>query len=560
MKVVIVGGVAAGPKTASRINRLQPDAEVTLLDKGKFLSYAGCGLPYYISGVVKEQKELMCTPAGVIRDPVFFQNVKNVKAECGVEVTQIDRDSKRVQVRDVSGGNERWLPYDKLVLATGASPVVPPIPGIDKKNIFTLHSIQDADAIKGLLADGRALDVVIVGGGLIGVEMTEALVERGCNVTLVEMLPQVLSMVDWEMARLVEKHMQSKGVRILTNTRALSFEGAPNAPEVVSKVCTTQGTLPADLVILAIGVRPNVKLARDAGLAIGETTGGICVDDHLRTSDPNIYAAGDCVENIDRQTGRPCYVPLGSTANKHGRIVADNICGGDEVFPGVLASSVCKVFDYAVGRTGLSENAARALGFDVIVTLTPGPDQAHFMPTAKTVFMKLVADRITGRLLGVQAVGPGEGAKRVDIAATAISGGMTIDDVANLDLCYAPPISPAMDNLITAANVARNKRDGHMVGISPLEVHCKMERGDDFLFLDVRSPAEYADLHLPNSELIPLGGLRKRLAEVPKDKEIVTFCKVSLRGYEAARILTAAGYENVKVMDGGIAMWPYETA
>jgi len=312
------------------------------------------------------------------------------------------------------------------------------------------------------------------------------------------------------------------------------------------------------MVILSIGIRPNVALAKQAGLAIGEKTGAIQVDDHMRTSDPDIYAAGDCVECIDRLTGRPCFVPLGSTANKHGRVAAVNICGGDEAFPGVLGSTVCKVFDFCVARTGLTEKTARELGYDVVTALAPGPDKAHYMPQSKPLLMKLVADRKTGRLLGVQAVGPGDGAKRIDVAATAISAGMTIDDVANLDLSYAPPYAPAMDNLITAANVARNKRDGWMVGISAEAVYRKIQTGEDFVFLDVRSPQEHAEVRLPKSTLIPLGALRKRLDEIPKNKEIIAFCKVSLRGYEAALILKAAGYEDVKVLDGGIAMWPFE--
>lgn len=558
MKVVIIGGVAAGPKVASKILRLMPQAEVTIVEKGIFLSYAGCGLPYYISGEVKEQKDLMSTPAGAVRDPIFFQNVKNVCVLNRTEALEIDRTAKRVRVCALDNGKESWLPYDKLVLATGAAPVVPPIPGVDKQNVFTLHGVHDAEGIKAILAHGKAEDVVIIGAGLIGVETTEALATHGCRVTVVEMLPQILNMLDWDIARFVEQHLESKGVRVQTNTRALALESDKGSEHLVSHVRTDKGVLPADMVILAIGVRPNIALAREAGLAIGEKTRAIQVDNHMRTTDPDIYAAGDCVECIDRLTGRPCFVPLGSTANKQGRVAAVNICGGNEAFPGVLGSTVCKVFDFCVARTGLTEQAARAAGYDVITALAPGPDKAHYMPQAKSLLMKLVADGKTSRILGVQTSGPGDGAKRIDVAATAISAGMTIDDVANLDLSYAPPYAPAMDNLITAANVARNKRDGYMTGISAEEVLRKLEAGEDFFFLDVRSPQEHAEERLPRAVLIPLGVLRKRLAEIPRDKEIVAFCKISLRGYEAALILKAAGYENVKVLDGGVAMWPYE--
>ena len=302
----------------------------------------------------------------------------------------------------------------------------------------------------------------------------------------------------------------------------------------------------------------KAELARKAGLKLGEKTGAIQVDDHMCTSDPDIYAAGDCVQCTDRLTGMPSYVPLGSTANKQGRVAAINICGGDEIFPGILGSSVCKVFDFTVARTGLTEKNAVASGWDVITAMAPGPDRAHYMPQAKPLLMKIVADRKTGRLLGVQATGPGEGAKRIDVASTAIISSLTLDDVAHLDLCYAPHYAPALDNLITAANIARNKRDGLMVGISAEQLFRKMQKGEDFILLDARSPGENAQVRIPGSTLIPLGVLRKRLDEIPRGKEIVAYCQISLRGYEAALILKSAGFSNVKVLDGGIAMWPYK--
>ena len=365
-------------------------------------------------------------------------------------------------------------------------------------------------------------------------------------------------MLDWDIARLVENYMESKGVRVMTNTKALALESQGGTDDIVTHVRTDKGNLPADMVILAIGVRPNTSLAQKAGLAIGEKTGAIQVDGHMCTSDPDIYAAGDCVECMDRLTGLPCYVPLGSTANKQGRVVAVNICGGYELFPGVVGSSICKVFDYCVARTGLTERDAISLGYEVITAMVPGADKAHYMPQSKTLLMKIIADKKTERLLGVQVTGPGEGAKRIDVAATAITAGMTLDQLAQLDLSYAPPYASAMDNLITAANVARNKRDGYMIGISAESVQRKIQNGEDFVFLDVRSPQEYAQVHLPKSTLIPLGVLRKRLAEIPKDKEVITYCAISLRGYEASLILRAAGFTDVKVLDGGVAMWPFE--
>jgi NADPH-dependent 2,4-dienoyl-CoA reductase/sulfur reductase-like enzyme/rhodanese-related sulfurtransferase len=558
MKIVIIGGVAAGPKAASRIMRMRPDADITVIEKGSFLSYAGCGLPYYISGEVKQQRNLMETPAGAVRDAAFFLSVKNVKVRNGTEALEIDRPNKRVRSRVLATGEELWSSYDKLVLATGASPFIPKIPGVNSRNVFTLHGVYDAEGIKGILAEHLAKDVVIIGGGLIGVEATEALATHGCRITIVEMLPQILNMLDWEIARLVEKHMESKGVRVLTGTKALALENRDGKSDSVTHVRTDKGDLPADMVILSIGVRPNMEVAEKAGLMIGARTGAIQVDDHMRTSDADIYAVGDCVECKDRLTGLPCFVPLGSTANKQGRVAAINICGGNESFPGILGSTVCKVFDFCVARTGLTEAGAKSLGYDVVTATAPGPDKAHYMPTSKPLLMKIVADKKTGKLLGVQATGPGEGAKRIDVAATAITAGMRLDDVAGLDLSYAPPYAPAIDNLITAVNVARNKRDGYMIGISAESVQHKLQRGEDFVFLDVRSPQEHAQVRLPKSTLIPLGALRKKLSELPKDKEIITFCAISLRGYEASLILRAAGFTNVKVLDGGVAMWPYE--
>lgn len=553
LNVVVVGGVAAGPKAAAKVARLRPEARVTIIEKGKLLSYAGCGLPYYISDVVGDRKELMQTPAGVLRDPGFFQRVKNVRVMSGTEALAVDRAAKRLRIRSCEESADGELAYDKLVLATGSSPVVPPIAGVQLNGVFALHRVEDAENIRAMLGEGRTRSAVVVGGGLIGVEAAEALAARGCDVTMVEMLPQLLPMLDWEMARLVEQHLASKGVRVVTGTRVTAFEGDGR----VASVHAGADRFDADIAIVAIGVRPRVELAERAGLELGRT-GAIKVDSRMRTSDPDIYAAGDCVECVDRVTGRPCYVPLGSTANKQGRVAAVNICGGDEAFPGVLGSTVCKVFDYCVARTGLTECAAREAGYDVLSALVPGPDSAHYMPGARPLLLKLLVDRKTRRLLGAQATGPGGADKRIDVAAMAITSAMTVDDLANADLCYAPPYSPAMDNIITAANVARNKLDGLVVGVTPMEVHQMLEEKRDFVFLDVRGPAEHAQVRLRDATLIPLGELRNRLHELPRHKEIVTFCKISLRGYEAALILLAAGCEKVRVMDGGVAMWPYE--
>ena len=559
MRVVVIGGVAAGPKAAAKVMRLRPDADVTVVEKGELLSYAGCGLPYYISGEVREQAELMSTAIGVVRDAEYFRSCKGINVLNRTEAMRIDRRGGRVEVKDLNSGRTRWLEYDKLVLATGARPVVPPIPGKELRNVFVVHHVEDAEAIRTAIAETDVRNVVIVGGGLIGVETAEALSQCGVHVSIVEMLPQIFSMLDWEIARHVEKHLIEKGASVLTDSKVLALESGQAGDTAVGGVKTERQTLSADMVILAIGVRPNTELAATADLEIG-ATGAIQVDAHMQTSDPDIYAAGDCVESTNLVTGKPCFVPLGSTANKHGRVAAVNVCGGDDVFPGVLGSTVCKVFDYTVARTGAGEEEARAAGFDVVTCLNPAPDKAHYYPLAKPLMLKLIADRKTRRLLGAQATGPGEASKRIDVAATAITAGLTVDQVAKLDLAYAPPFSPAMDNLIVAADILRNKMDQQLQSLTPIQVKQMLEAGEDIFLLDNRSPTEYEQTHIEHATLIPLGALRERAHEVPRDKPVVAFCKSSLRAYEAARILHGLGHENVKVLDGGVVMWPYEVA
>ena len=553
MKVLVIGGVAAGPKAASKVRRLCPDADITILEKNNIISYSGCGLPYFVSGDIGEEKDLYATPVGTVRDVAFFKKAKDIDVRTETEAVEIDREAKRVKARTAVG--ECVFEYDKLVLATGSRALVPPIDGINLKNVFNVQRVEDARSINASLAGRDGCDAVIVGGGYIGVEMAEALVARGCRVAMVELLPQILSIIDPEMARLVQKHMEAKGVKVLTSTKVEAILPKDGGAGEVGVVKTSSGELKADIVVMGIGVRPNVELAAHAGLQIGET-GAIKVDKFLRTSDPDIFAAGDCAESTDRLTGKPCWVPLGSTANKQGRVVGVNICGGEEEFPGVIKSAVCKVFDFTMARTGLSEREAREEGFQVATCLAPGPAKVHYMPGMKPIFIKLVADRKTRRLLGVQAVGMGECAKRGDVAATAVSAGFTVDDMANLDLCYAPPYANAMDSIITAANVLRNKLDGYMNGVTPDEVCERLYKGEKFVLLDVRSQGEYDAMHIEDSTFIPLGALRSRLEELDPTEEIIAFCKISLRGYEAARVLQGKGFKNVKVMEGGILMWP----
>lgn len=555
-RIVVIGGVACGPKAAARARRLDPTADITIIERGDLLSYAGCGMPYYIQGGIESTDELMSTPAGAVRDAAFFKNVKAIHCMSRTLAERIDRKRKVVEVVSVESGEKSAIPYDKLVLATGADAFVPPFSGADLKNVFRLNHPYDAEGIRNAVTDG-CKNAVIVGAGLIGMEVAEALATRGLKVSIVEMMDTVVpAFLDEDLAYHLQSHLCSKDVSVHTGTRVESLEGDDTGK--VTAVITDKCRLDADLVLMAIGVRPNVKLARDAGLEIGET-GAIKVDEHLQTSDPDIYAGGDCVENINRLTGKPCYVPLGSTANKHGRVIGDNVSGGDSAFPGVLGTVIFKAFDFNVGRVGLSEKDCVRLGIPHLIALTPGPDRAHYYPTAKPMVLKLISNAENGRLLGVQAVGTGDVAKRIDVAATALSYGAATRDLAELDLAYAPPYSSAVDLLAHASNVVDNKSKGVAVAISPAELKTKLDAAEDLVVLDVRSPQEVEAAPFNDSRVvnIPMGKLRARLAELPKDKEIVAFCKISVRGYEAQRILNGEGYDNVRFLDGGIMAWPY---
>jgi len=441
LRIVIVGGVAAGPKAAARARRCDPQAEITVLEKGSYISYAGCGLPYLIGGKVPDIKDLLATPVGVLRDSNFFQAVKGIRVLTGKEAIAIDRVQRIVKVRDVATSQEETYPYDRLVLATGAVPVRPSLPGLDLKKVFVLRHPGDGLQILASLEENKARRAVLVGAGAIGLEVAEALVERGLEVTVIEALEQVFpGWLDFEMGAMLEGHLISKGVRVRTGERVSHFLG--NQEGRLEKVRTDKGEYPADLAILAIGVRPNVELARQAGLEIGPT-GAIKVDPYLRTSDENIYAGGDCAEVYHRLLKRPVFVSSGQIANIHGRIIGTNITGGQVAYQGTVGTGVAKVFDYTVGCTGLTEAVARKEGYEVVTALAPSIDHAHYYPEAKFVGLKMVADQSSGRILGVQVVGPGDAAKRLDAAATAITLGATVFDLTQLNLGYSPPYSTA---------------------------------------------------------------------------------------------------------------------
>jgi NADPH-dependent 2,4-dienoyl-CoA reductase/sulfur reductase-like enzyme/rhodanese-related sulfurtransferase len=557
-RIVVIGGSAAGPKAAAKARRLDELAEITILQKAPDLSMASCGYPYYVGGVFDDRNMLLCTPTGVVRTPEFYLKAKGIVARTEMEVTAIDRPRKVVSARSLKTGQLEQLAYDRLILATGATPKLPPIPGIGLRGVTTLQSMQDADFLRRVRDEKRTRKAVIIGGGLIGIETAEALHLAGIEITVIEVLPQILSFLDWPLAKLVENHVRGKGANIITENGIAEFLG-DNGQLVGIKL--KNGTeLDCELAIVAIGVQPNAQLAKSAGLEIGKT-GGIVVDEYMQTSDPSIYAAGDCVESTNLITGAKVHAPYGDLANLQGRVAGENATIGNTVtFPGTILTGICKIFDYAAGSTGLSEKAARAAGRnDIETVINASPDRPGFMQ-GRLLVTELVAEVETGRILGAQCVGPGDVSKQIAIWAMAIMGRLTVEDMINADLPYAPPFSLAIDHSIATAHTLQNKLKGRMKGISAVEVKRKLDAGEKPFILDTRGPDEYEQMRLGIGEhLIPLGALRARLNELPgeKDNEIICFCKISLRGYEAARVLEGRGWTNVKVMEGGIAAWPY---
>ena len=555
-KILIIGGVALGPKAAARARRRDPDAEITVLDKGDVFSYSGCGMPYYIEGQLTSIDELLCTYQGVRRNETYFNKVKGITLLAHTEAIKINRSAKTVTAKNLKHGRVQDIPYDKLILGVGASPAMPPIEGIGLEGVYRLYNPEDASAIKIKIDEG-AKRVVIVGGGLIGIEVCGAFVSRGCYVTMLEMMDRLVpALLDSNMSFLLEDYLRERGVTLRLGCRVSQI--ISENPDKTMVVQTEHGDrFDADIVVVAVGVRPNIKLAEEAGLKIGNT-GAIAVNEHLQTSDPDIYAGGDCVENTDLVTRRKIYFPLGSTANKHGRIIGDNVTGGHTRFPGVNSTVVFKVLEFNVGKTGLTEREARDLGFDIVTAITPRTDCIDYYPKNQPFVIKLIADRINHKILGCQAMGLGEVVKRIDVVSTCLKFGALVSDLADLDLGYAPPYSTAIDAVAHAANVLRNKIEGLAHDISTTELKAKMSGCDDFVLLDVRSKQEvktrpFNDWRVIN---IPIDELRFKFNELPR-KEVVIFCQTGVLAYDAERMLRGFGFIDVKFLEGGLSVWPF---
>jgi NADPH-dependent 2,4-dienoyl-CoA reductase/sulfur reductase-like enzyme/rhodanese-related sulfurtransferase len=560
-RILIVGGVAAGPKVAARTRRLMPNAEITVVDKGRYISYAGCGMPFYVDDQVGHFQELFSTGYGLPRDAEYFRSERGINFLTRTEALAIDRVRKQVRVRDLETGREGTLPYDRLVLATGADPVLPRLEGIDLAGVFKFRDPGDAQAVKKYLEQRNVQEAVVVGAGFIGIELAGALANLKLLTTVIEFQERILpQMLDADMARLLEERLAAAhGIEFRTGERVTRLEG--DAQGRVCRVHTDRGVYDAELVIVAVGVRPNVNLAREAGLVIGRT-GAIAIDEHCRTSDPDIYACGDCVEITHRLTGEKIYAPFASAANRQGRVVADNLAGRPSVYRGVLGTAVLQAGSFNAGRTGLTEEQAVKLGYEVVTGLAPQRDRTHYHPGSGMLILKVIADRVSGRLLGVQGIGPGEVVKRIDVAASVLHFGGTVSDLIELDLGYAPPFNTPVDPLQHAANALVNKLDGIVETISADELKAKLDTDEAFVLLDVRleKEARHRKIDDPRRVLVTLSELRRRLAELPRDKEIIIICDIGVRSYEAYRLLRGAGFTRVKSVEGGMRAWPFGPA
>lgn len=536
-KVLIVGGVAGGATAAAKLRRLSEDIEIILVERGEYISFANCGLPYYIGEIITDRKKL------------FVQTVEGMSKRFNIdirnrsEVVSIHPDEHTVTIKNLQTGKEYIETYDKLLLSPGAKPFVPPIPGIeDHDTLFTLRNIPDTDKIKNYVDKHKPNKAVVIGGGFIGIEMAENLAHRGIEVTIVEMANQVMAPLDFEMASILHNHLKEKGVQLILEKGVQAFT---NKGKTV--VLSDGSTIQTDMTILSIGVKPESELAKSAGLKIGPR-GHIIVNEYLQTSNKDIYAVGDAIEVTDYINGTKTAIPLAGPANRQGRMAARNIMGHKEKYEGTLGTSIAKVFDLTVASTGNNEKTLKKLNIPYEVLHIHPSSHAGYYPGAAQISLKLIFNKETGKIYGAQAIGADGVDKRMDVIATAIKGGLTVRDLTNLELSYAPPYSSAKDPVNIAGYVASNLMDGEFEHIQWYEVDKVIKEGG--LLIDVRQPMERELGYIKGSINIPLDQLRDRLHEIPKDKDIYVSCQVGLRGYLANKILKNNDY-HVKNVDGG---------
>jgi NADPH-dependent 2,4-dienoyl-CoA reductase/sulfur reductase-like enzyme/rhodanese-related sulfurtransferase len=536
MKLLIVGGVAGGASAATRARRLSEDAEIIMFERGPDVSFANCGLPYYVGGVIAERDKLLVTTPQRLRERF------NLDVRTRTSVEAIDRTAKSVRVRDLTSGREYVESYDKLILAPGAAPLRPPLPGLDLPGIFTLRNLHDVDRIKDRL-DRGVRQAVVIGAGFIGLELAENLVHRGVATTVIELQNQILPPFDPEMTTPIVETLRAKGVNVVLGQSAEAFEEA--ADGLVVRL-TSGERLPAQLVVVGVGVRPENKLAVEAGLEVGPR-GGIRVDAHQRTSDPDVYAAGDVIEVKDVVSGDPTQVPLAGPANRQGRIAADHIFGRTTRYRGTQGTAIVGVFDRTAAMTGASEKALLRSGRAFRKVYVHPAHHAGYYPGAEKLTLKVLFDPQSGKLLGAQAVGGAGVDKRIDVLAVAIQAGMTVHDLEEMELAYAPQYGSAKDPINMAGFVAGGLLHGDHPQVNVEDVLASADR--PFL-LDVRTPKEFAAGSIPGAVNIPVDDLRSRLSELPRDRAIVVFCQVGQRGYLATRILMQKGYSVANIGGG----------
>jgi len=558
-QIVIIGGVAAGPKTACHLKRIKPDAKITLIDQDRLISYGGCGIPYFISGEVADEKALRSTSFDLVRDESFFQGAKGVEVMTGTRVIAIDRPTKTVQLKQLQTGAVSSLAYDKLVLATGSYPATPKISGSDLKGVFTIGSLRSAIDLQQYLKESETEKAVIIGGGAIGIEMAEGLEDMwGLETTIVEFMPQLLpNFLEKPIEMMLAHHLRNNHITVLTSESVSALEA--DAEGFVARVVTNQRVIEAGLVIISAGVRPRDELAREAGLLVSPR-GGIIVNNRLQTSDPDIYAAGDCIETVQRITGRKTFAPLGSLANRQGRVVADNLAGIHSTFDGVVGSFIMKAFEVCVGTVGLTLAGARAEGFEADMVLTVQSDRAHFLRSHQDIALVMVFDRKRRRVLGVQgfsAMGDSVLA-RINAAAAMISKQARIEDFGLLEMAYAPPFSTALDALNTTANVADNKACGRLRSIALLDFISwigDVDSQPDWVVVDVRSAFDARKETQQFGERwlsLPYPEVRRRYQELPKDKHLILVCGAGTRSYEVQVFLDSVGLTRTSVLGGSL--------
>lgn len=538
MKVLIVGGVAGGASAAARLRRLDEKAEIIMFERGEYISFANCGLPYYIGGEITKKSAL------TLQTPQSFNSRFNVDVRVWNEVTAIDPEKKQVTVHNVQTGEDYTESYDELILSPGAAPLVPKMDGVDDPRVFTLRNIPDTVKIRDYVDEEFPESAVVVGGGYIGVEMAENLKKAGLNVTIVELADHVIAPLDGDMAAEVHRYLRDQGVELMLGKAVQSMEDKGGK----LTLHLSEGEIETDMVILSVGVRPDTALAQDAGLELN-AKGAIVVNEYMQTSKEHIYAVGDAVEVVDFVTGQKSYVPLAGPANKQGRIAADNICGIKSSYKNTLGSSVLKIFDMTVAMTGVNERAAQAAGLDYDKVYTYSQSHASYYPGGHGISIKTLYEKGTGKILGAQLVGYDGVDKRCDVIATAIRAGMTAYDLTELELCYAPPFGSAKDPVNFVGYVIENTLTGKVKNFFWNDVE-KLPRDGSVTLLDVRTPSEREAGHIPGFIHIPLDELRQRAGELPQDKPVYIHCHSGLRSYLACRMLTGLGYDCYNLSGG----------